>query len=204
MLSSRPLTRVFLGSGLSLALPVVLAALLAGCDRQSGQSAQPQASDSATPAAPAEPGPAIDRSHKGTPLPALTFKDTAGHTLRLATATGQPLVVNLWATWCAPCVAELPTLDKLAAARAGKLRVITLSQDMSGGDAVAAFLAGKDLTHLAPWLDPQASAAAAYGASTLPTTIYYDAKGHELWRWSGGMDWSSAKAAALLGEAGPG
>lgn len=206
MLSSRPLTRVFLGSGLLLALPAVLAALLAGCDRQSGQSTQPQASDSPAPGSPgnlpAEPAPGVDRSHKGTPLPALTFKDTAGHTLHLAAATGQPLLVNLWATWCAPCVAELPTLDKLAASRAGKLRVITLSQDMSGGNAVAAFLTGKGLTHLTPWLDPQASAAAGYGVSTLPTTIYYDAQGHELWRWAGGMDWTSAKAATLLGEAG--
>ena len=78
--------------------------------------------------------------------------------------------------------------------------MIALSQDMGEGADVAAFLAGKRLSHLAPWLDPQSAAAASYGASTLPTTIYYDAKGRELWRWTGGNDWNSAGAAKLLGE----
>ena len=175
--------------------------LLGGCDRQSGQSAQPQGTNSP---APAELSPGLDRSHKGAPLPDLTFRDAKGHSLHLSAQTGQPLLVNLWATWCAPCVVELPQLDQLAAKRAGTLRVITLSQDMGEGADIAAFLAGKHLSHLAPWLDPQSTAAAGYGASTLPTTIYYDAKGHELWRWTGANDWTSAGAAKLLGEAGGG
>ena len=172
--------------------------LLAGCDRQSGQSAQPQGPNS--PAA--EPTSGLDRSHKGSPLPDLTFRDAKGHSLHLSAQSGQPLLVNLWATWCAPCIAELPQLDQLAASRGGTLKVVTLSQDMGEGADVAAFLAGKRITHLPPWLDPQSAAAASYGASTLPTTIYYDAKGRELWRWTGGNDWSSAGAVKLLGEAG--
>ena len=179
--------------------------MLGGCDRQSGQSAQPQAStaSSNSPASQsAEPLPGIDRSHKGTPLPDLTFRDAGGHSLHLAAQTGQPLLINLWATWCAPCVAELPTLDHLAAARGGTLKVITLSQDMGGGADVAAFLAAKHLTHLPPWLDPQSAAAASYGLATLPASIYYDAQGHELWRWTGGNDWTSPAAGRLLGEAG--
>lgn len=152
--------------------------------------------------APSTPVAGVDRSHKGAPLPNLTFTDPAGHTLRLTSQTGQPLLVNLWATWCAPCVAELPTLDTLAAAHTGKLRVIALSQDMGSGGSVSAFLAGKHITHLTPWLDPQSNAAASYGAATLPTTIYYDAQGRELWRWTGGNDWTGAGAAKLLDEAG--
>jgi len=193
LLFSGPLTRVILG--LAVVMP-----LLAGCDRQSGQSAQPQGTNSP---APAELSPGLDRSHKGSPLPDLTFRDAKGHTLRLSAQSGQPLLVNLWATWCAPCIAELPQLDQLAAP-GGAVKVITLSQDMGEGADVAAFLAGKHLSHLAPWLDPQSAAAARYGATTLPTTIYYDAKGRELWRWTGGNDWNSAGTAKLLGEAGKG
>ena len=198
MFLSGPLTRLILG--LAVVMP-----MLGGCDRQSGQSAQPQAStaSSNSPASQsAEPLPGIDRSHKGTPLPDLTFRDAGGHSLHLAAQTGQPLLINLWATWCAPCVAELPTLDHLAAARGGTLKVITLSQDMGGGADVAAFLAAKHLTHLPPWLDPQSAAAASYGLATLPASIYYDAQGHELWRWTGGNDWTSPAAGRLLGEAG--
>ena len=173
--------------------------LLAGCDRQSGPSAQPGAGDSApaSGSADAQPTSGIDRSHKGEALPELTFKDPDGHALRLSAQTGRPVLVNLWATWCGPCVAELPTLDALAARKG--VTVIALSQDM-GGAPVAAFLKGKALTHLTPWLDPDATASARYGAGSLPTTIYYDATGHELWRWNGGNDWTGPAAARLLAE----
>ena len=140
----------------------------------------------------------MDRSHKGAPLPDLSFKDPEGHTLRLAAQTGHPLLVNLWATWCAPCVAELPTLDALAARR--DVRVIALSQDMGTGATVAAFLRAKRLTHLPLWLDPDATATNRLGATSLPVTIYYDASGRELWRWNGGNDWTSPVAARLLAE----
>ena len=108
--------------------------------------------------------------------------------------------MNLWATWCAPCVAELPTLDAVAAGKTGP-RVIAVSQDMGDGGMVAAFLKAKGVSHLTPWLDPDATASARYGGASLPTTIYYDASGHELWRWSGGNDWTGPAATRLLGEA---
>ncbi len=131
-------------------------------------------------------------------MPDLTFKDPEGHALRLSAQTGHPMLVNLWATWCAPCVAELPTLDALAARKG--VTVVALSQDMAGA-SVAAFLKGKGLIHLTPWLDPEATASARYGAGSLPTTIYYDASGRELWRWNGGNDWTGPAAARLLAEA---
>ncbi len=189
-ISSRPLNFIVLG----------LAVMAAGCDRQSGGNAQPQASASASSAAtPATPAGTIDRTHKGEPLPEFTAKDPTGGTLKLTSLKG-PVLVNLWATWCAPCVTELPLLDKLAADRAGALRVITISQDLGEGAKVAAFLKAKGVTKLEPWLDPETELAFKFGGGTLPTTVYYDAAGREVWRAVGGHDWTSAATAKLLTE----
>jgi thiol-disulfide isomerase/thioredoxin len=174
--------------------------ILGGCDRQSDGSAQPQPSASASAPAGASQDK-LDRSRKGSRLPDLTLTDQAGKSLRLATLTGKPLLVNLWATWCAPCVVELPMLDKLAGA--GRIRVLTVSQDMQQTEKVAPFLAERGLGNLEPWLDPKNDLAFHYEASTLPTTILYDAQGREVWRYVGAHDWTSAKAAALLAEALP-
>lgn len=191
MLSSRLLTVAVLG----LAVPAPI--LLGGCDRQSGQKAQPQASAS-TAASGGELTGTIDRSHKGSALPDFTLKDQSGHELRLQSLKGKPLLLNLWATWCAPCVVELPMLDRLAQQRGGTLKVLTVAQDMANTEKVAAFLSDRGFRSLEPWLDPQNDLAFHYGVQTLPTTIYYDAQGREVWRFTGGHDWTSAETSAML------
>lgn len=140
----------------------------------------------------------LDTSHKGSAMPDFTLTDQTGKRATLASFKGKPLLVNLWATWCAPCVVELPMLDKLAADRAGRLEVLTVSQDMTNTEKVAPFLAAKGLTHLQPWLDPKNDLAFHYDAGTLPTTVYYDAQGKEVWRFVGGHDWTSAETARML------
>lgn len=185
MLSSRSLKSVALGC----------AVLLAGCDRESGQKAQPAAST----AAPVQAGQ-IDRSHKGSQLPDFQLKDPAGKELNLASLKVKPLLINLWATWCAPCVAELPQLDKLAASNPG-IKVLTVNQDMDKLDRVAPFLAQKGGTSLEPWLNPDMSLAFQYGFETYPATIYYDAAGREVWRIQGERDWTGEDTKSLLAEA---
>ncbi len=143
----------------------------------------------------------IDRSHKASVLPNLTFHDSAGNELQLGRLIGKPLLLNLWATWCAPCIAELPKLDALAAREGAALQVVTLSEDLTGGDKVATFLSSRGYGHLSPWLDPDNTASTRYQVSTLPTTIYYNAAGHEVWRYSGGHDWTSDETAKMLAEA---
>ncbi len=171
--------------------------LLAACDRQSGEQAQPQAT--ATLAAEENPlQGVIDRSHRGSELPDFTLKDTAGKMLRLRSLTGKPLLINLWATWCAPCVAELPTLNTLAA---GGLKVLAVNQDMGQPEKIAPFLRERGVTQLEPWLDPENDLAVHYDAQTLPATIFYDAGGREVWRLTGGHDWGSAATKAMLAEA---
>ncbi|MBW8753986.1 MAG: TlpA family protein disulfide reductase [Sphingomonadales bacterium] len=184
----------------SLNLAVLgLAIAVGGCNRESGDTAQPQASASAS-AVPEGLTGAIDRSHKGSALPDFTLTDATGKQVKLASFKGKPLLVNLWATWCAPCVIELPMLDKLAGDKAGRLKVLTVSQDMTNTDKVAPFLAGKGLTQLEPWLDPKNDLAFQYDAGTLPTTVFYDAAGKEVWRYVGGHDWTSTETAKMLAE----
>lgn len=184
MLSSRSLKIVALGC----------AALLAGCDRQSGEKAQPPASQGAA----AQTGQ-IDRSHKGSQLPDFQLKDPSGKELNLASLKGKPLLINLWATWCAPCVAELPELDKLAADNPG-IRVLTVNQDMDKLEKVPVFLAQKGGKNLEPWLNPDNSLTFQFGAETLPATVYYGSDGREAWRIVGPRNWGDAETKTLLAE----
>lgn len=172
---------------------ILLAGLFAlpGCDREK------EAGSQAAPAAARQAG--LDRSQAGKPAPAVTFRDPDGEEVSLADFRGQPLLVNLWATWCAPCIKELPTLAALAD-RPGAPEVLALSQDMGDQAKVAAFLAERKLP-LEPFQDAQMAMGSALDANILPTTVLYDSDGKETWRYTGDLDWTSAKAAELLMEA---
>ena len=176
-------------------LIVLLLAMLVvtACDRQKPEA--PQA-----PAADATSGKGVDRSHKGKEAPATEFKDPAGKTTTIAAFKGTPVLVNLWATWCAPCVKELPTIEALEAAQKGKLAVIAVSQDMGEKSKVDSFLAGKKLGRFAAYHDPDMALSLDTGVQVLPTTILFDAAGNEVWRYTGDMDWTGAEAQALLAE----
>ena len=196
MLSSRSLKSLFLG------LALVVPAFLGGCDRQTGADSQPPAdTEAAGKSASAELTGTIDRAQAGAPMPDLTLSDESGATLALRSLRGTPVLVNLWATWCAPCVVELPMLDTVAGEMGDKLRVLTVSQDMTETQKVAPFLAERGGSRLEPWLDPKSDLTFALGAQTLPTTILYDAQGLEIWRYVGGADWTSAQSARLIAEA---
>ena len=148
---------------------------------------------------------AVDRSHKGADAPDATFNTPDGKPISLAKFKGVPTLVNLWATWCAPCVKELPTLDKLAAAHRvdGQLGVVAISQDDGPQASVDAFLKKLNVTDLGAYHDPKMALSAALGPDTvLPTTILYDANGKEVWRYVGDLDWTGPEAAKLLAEAG--
>jgi len=129
----------------------------------------------------------------------MTFADPAGRKLALASLRGKPVLVNLWATWCAPCVKELPTLDALAAK--GAVRVLTVSQDSGDPAKVGQFLKDKGAAKLEAWLDPDNAMSFHYNTGTLPTSVLYDSQGREVWRFVGENDWASPASAALIAEA---
>ena len=152
-------------------------------------------------AAPARPSAGeVDRSQAGKPAPDTAFEDPDGEPVQLSSFEGKPLLLNFWATWCGPCVKELPTLDRLSAAQAGRIQVVALSQDSERGK-VDAFLAQAKLTSLEPYLDRKMALMDSLGVQVLPTTILFDAVGREVWRMVGEEDWQGVRAAALLKEA---
>ncbi|SEM93411.1 Thiol-disulfide isomerase or thioredoxin [Sphingomonas gellani] len=184
-------------------LMLVPALLAAGCDRHSpvaGQGNEAAAAPAATPATAPAATPAaagrIDRSYKGEAAPAFAFTGPDGKATTLAAFRGKPVLLNLWATWCGPCVKELPTLDALAKREAGRLTVVAISQD-TDASKVAPFLKDRHLTTLTPYTDEKMVWVPAV-ASNLPTSILFDAEGREVWRVLGDMDWTGPAAADAL------
>jgi len=186
---------------------LVIGLLLAGCDRQKADGPQGEAPATTAPAEPggnaqaSYPTGRLDRSHAGTPAPDVAFEDPSGRPARLADFRGRPVLVNLWATWCAPCVVEMPSLDALASREGEALFVLALSEDFGGRQKVTDFFARHRFTELEPYLDGEMRFMSALGIDTLPTTILYDAQGNEVWRMTGLADWESERAARLLVEA---
>jgi thiol-disulfide isomerase/thioredoxin len=173
---------------------------LASCHKAS----QPAANQTDA-VAPAEQAKGVDRTHKGTPAPKVGFSDPDGKETSLPAFAGKPTLVNLWASWCAPCIKELPTLDQVARARSGKLNVLAISQDTDVPHAsVEAFLKAHRIATLDSYQDSKMALSGALNAEVLPTSILYDANGKEVWRYVGDQDWTSPAAAKLLAEGGVG
>jgi len=182
-------------------LPAAMLVLLGGCDRQSQPAPQANVGDAAPAAAPSGPEAAgtLDITQRGKAAPAETFLDPAGKPVTLASFKGKPVLVNLWATWCGPCVREMPTLDKVAARAGDRLKVLTVSQDREGVDLAPTFEKG-GYKHLERYRDNDQKLGFAYETGMLPTTVLYDAEGKEVWRVIGAMDWDGPRANTLLGD----
>lgn len=132
------------------------------------------------------------------PIPTRTVRGPEGGT-SLSAFEGEVLVINLWATWCAPCVEEMPTLAALQRTFEGRLQVIPISVDGEGDLERArqklAELSGGDLPF---FVDITRGVLFDVRATGMPVTIIYDRRGVELARLSGGADWSSPEAEALM------
>lgn len=141
----------------------------------------------------------LDFSHAGTPAPDTAFEAKGGKTLSLADFKGKVVVLNLWATWCAPCVTEMPTLDTLQSLfPAQDLAVVTVSMDMAGWRAVEPFWQKRGLRNIAPYLDKKNQLALGYKARGLPLTVIYDRSGKEIARIAGPAEWHAKPATDLI------
>ena len=130
---------------------------------------------------------------------AITFVDRNGTAHQLAEFLGHGMVINLWATWCVPCVAEMPALEALARSLApDDIAVMPLSSDRGGLPKVQAFFDEHHISGLPILLDPKGAAGQAWGARGIPTTLIIDRQGRERARAEGAADWSAPAAAELI------
>jgi thiol-disulfide isomerase/thioredoxin len=135
----------------------------------------------------------------GAPEPATPFLDPRGHEAHLSDIKTPLLVVNLWATWCAPCVREMPTLAKLQAAYPGRLTVAAISMDKDELRERARAFIGEH-PPLVFYQDPKLALPFAVSPAVegFPTTIIYGRDGRERARLSGPADWSGPEARAVV------
>ena len=139
------------------------------------------------------------------PQPKSVFLDENGNEQRLSNFHGQVVLLNIWATWCVPCVKEMPSLDLLQGQLGGDdFRVVAISVDRSVQDAET-FYREKEIKHLDFYLDKNLAIAQELFVknypSGLPISVLYDRKGQELARLSGGFDWVSETAISAIKQA---
>ncbi len=145
--------------------------------------------------------------YRGTAMPLSIFNAPDGSSLTLERYRGRPILLNLWATYCAPCRIEMPTLDNLAAIEEGRITVLTVSQDLQGGNVVRPYFQQNGFQNIQGFTDRRNQLLNDIGASSkqklpLPSTILYDSNGLEVWRVYGGMEWDDEEVAKLLRQAG--
>lgn len=133
--------------------------------------------------------------------PNLAFKGSDGKPHQLSEWRGKVVLLNLWATWCAPCKVEMPSLDRLQEKLGSdNFSVLALSVDRGGLEKPQAFFAGNGISHLVLYNDSEAEATAALRASGLPVSVVLDAEGREVARLIGPMDWDSPASIAKIEE----
>jgi len=134
-------------------------------------------------------------------VPQMTFLGPAERPYTLEEFRGKLVLVNIWATWCAPCREEMPALDRLQQALGGPdFEVVALSIDKDGMAAVRRFYDEIGIRALAPYVDPSMRAGSALRIVGVPTTLLLDRQGGERWRKTGPEKWDSPEIVAALRE----
>lgn len=133
------------------------------------------------------------------PVPEVSFSDAEGKTMTLADFKGKSVLLNVWATWCAPCRKEMPDLDQLQKEMGSdKFQVVALSVDRQGIDVARKFFDSIKIENLALYIDSSARASSALRVVGMPTTILIDAQGREVGRLVGPAEWHSDDAKKLI------
>jgi thiol-disulfide isomerase/thioredoxin len=133
------------------------------------------------------------------PLPDIVFNDASGKTVKLSDFKGRTVLLNVWATWCAPCREEMPSLDRLQKELGSDaFEVVALSIDRQGADAAKKFLDEVKASSLKLYVDATAKQGLALKIVGMPTTILINKDGLEVGRLPGTAEWDSAAAKQLI------
>jgi thiol-disulfide isomerase/thioredoxin len=132
------------------------------------------------------------------PAPAISITDSSGHSAELADLKGKIVVVNLWATWCEPCLREMPSLERLQSRLGERIAVLAVSEDRGGNKTVEPFIAKLGLKSVKIYIDPKSEVGHAFGARGLPTSFLIDREGKVLGRVEGAAEWDSPKILGVL------
>ncbi|OYV62203.1 MAG: hypothetical protein B7Z71_02050 [Acidocella sp. 21-58-7] len=131
--------------------------------------------------------------------PVLKFTDVNGAAQSLTTYRGSGLVLNVWATWCGPCVAEIPSFNAIAPKlAASKILILPISVDDSGAKAVRPFYQTHNITNLPILLDPTGNAPAILDSDGIPITLLIDPAGRIVARLEGGANWNTPRTLSLI------
>ena len=134
---------------------------------------------------------------KAPAVPKSSFLDASGGKHSIGEFKGKYVLVNLWATWCAPCVSELPSLVKLQAAVPG-LKVLAVDVGHDKTDKAAAFLKDHKADALGTYVDTELALLHAFGAYGLPTTVLIDPSGKEVAKAQGPAEWNAPQFVAYF------
>ncbi|SIT85661.1 Thiol-disulfide isomerase or thioredoxin [Yoonia rosea] len=127
------------------------------------------------------------------------FTGADGSEMTLADFSGKYVVLNFWATWCAPCRVEMPHLSALQTAMGGdRMEVVTIATGRNPLPVMQRFFEEIDVDNLPLHTDPRQSLARGMGVLGLPVTVILDPDGYEVARMQGEADWSSENAMAIM------
>lgn len=133
------------------------------------------------------------------PLPDIAFANERGNALTLDRWRGKIVLLNVWATWCGPCRAEMPTLDRLQAELGSdRFEVVALSIDRAGVDVVREFFEEIGIEHLGVFVDKTGKAPRDLKIFGLPGTLLIGPNGHELGRLIGPAEWDTPAMIAFF------
>jgi thiol-disulfide isomerase/thioredoxin len=132
------------------------------------------------------------------PPPATTLSDADGRSVDLSDLKGKPVIVNLWATWCEPCLREMPSLERLRSRLGDRIEVLAVSEDRGGSKVVEPLISKLGLKPVKVYLDPKSEVGHAFAVRGLPTSIVIDRDGKVVGRVEGGAEWDSPKILAVL------